>query len=108
MLEGLVPGQRGRREPELVQRAALAHGGLELLHRAERRLAVGAGVGQSVLLTAQHRVLVGVFEVGRHDLVDLVAQDVRLAGALVARRPPSAGQRRRRASATGCAARARG
>ena len=106
-LEGLVPGQRGRREPELVQGAALAQCGLELFHRAEGRLAVRPGVGQTVLFAAQHRILVGVFEVGRHDLVDLVAQDVGLAGALLLV-APQRGAARRRASATGCAARARG
>ena len=76
---------------EQVQGPAVA-GGIDQLDGPEGGFAVGGGVGEAVLLPAQGGLLVGILEVGGGDLLDLVAQDVGLTGALlgVAPRPASA------------------
>ena len=67
---------------EQVEGPALA-GGIDQVQRLERGVAVGGGVGQTVLLQTQRGLLVGILEVGGGDLLHLVAQDIRLPGALL-------------------------
>ena len=81
-LEGLAAGQRGAGPAEQFQGPALA-GGVEQFQCLECGVAVGGGVGQSVLLHAQGGLFVGVLQVGGGDLLHLVAQDVRFAGPLL-------------------------
>ncbi len=81
-LEGLAAGQRAAGTTEQVEGPALA-AGVDELHGTERRVAVGRGVRQAILLPAERRLLLGVLEMGGADLLDLVAQDVGLAGPLL-------------------------
>ena len=71
------PGQRGLGPGDLVAAATVGAEGVE---RGGRRLAVGGGVGEGVLLGVEAIVLVGVVEGGRLQLRELVAQQVDLAG----------------------------
>ena len=106
-VERLAAGEPAGGAAQPVEHAALVRARVHQLHRREGGLAIRPGIGQTVLLETERRLLFGVLEVGGLDLGHLVAQDVGLACPLLvvaarARRAP------RRARGSGCAGRARG